>query len=313
MPSATPEGPVHSPGAEYVELQRLIFRVLWSLVLLIALTVVMQASGGSLTLGALLIDCSTSLSLHIFNMVSIGIIVRQNAFSHPYGTGKLENFAGFLYAALAIPGGLWILYAAYQNHLQPPAATHLGPATLVILFSLTRSVWLFRMAQQIVRRYAHSSPMTKAYLVDLRVASVTDLLLLTGVLAGFGVSFTDHGDIAIYFDRVIATLQGLYLLRSAIVVLLNNFKSLIDLPLPEDDQLKIMQTLTAHFDAFEDIGNIYTKLSGSTCLVQIELYVTPDTNAAEIQLLSANMERQLKQHFGKLLFHLIPLVKQGAT
>jgi len=313
MQAAMPEGSVHTPGTEYVELQRLIFRVLWSLVLLIVIAVVMQLISGSLTLGSLLIDSSASLLLHVFSMVSIGIILRQNAFSHPYGTGKLENFAGFLYAIIAIPGGLWILYAAYQVHLQPPATTNLGPTTLVILFSLLRSVWLFLLARKIVRSYAHSSPMTKSYLVDSRVSSVTDLLLLIGVLIGFGVSFTDQGDMAIYFDIVIASLQGLYLLHSAIHVLLDNFKSLIDLPLPEDDQMKIMQALTAHFEAYEDIGNVYTQLSGSTRMVQIELYVKPDTSAAEIQSLSTDMENRLKQHFGKLLFHLIPMVKKGAA
>jgi divalent metal cation (Fe/Co/Zn/Cd) transporter len=96
-------------------------------------------------------------------------------------------------------------------------------------------------------------------------------------------------------------------------VLIRNFRSLIDLPLPEADQMKVLQALAAHFEAYEDIGNVYTQMSGSTRLVQIELYVKPDTTAAEIQALSADMENRLKQHFGKLLFHLIPLVKERAA
>lgn len=300
------------PGSEYLELQRLIFWTLGSLLLLIGLTAIVQAVSGSLTVGAVLIEASTSVLLHVFNAVIIGIILRQTPFSHPYGTGKLENFAGFLYAMLAIPGGIWILVSAYGSYLQPPPTANLGLATLAILFSVLRSVGLLRMAQRMVQRYAHHSPLTQSYLVNMRVSAVTDLSLLVGVLMGFGVSLTRHASVAVYVDMAIASLQGLYLLHCAIQVLLANFKSLVDLPLPEADQLKIMQALTAHFEAYEDIGKVYTQLSGSTRLVQIELYVTPDTTAQDIQALRADLENKLKKHFGKLVFHLIPLVKSGA-
>ncbi len=309
MSQACPERSALASGSEYVELQRLIFWVLWSMVLQIAIVLVVQFIGGSQTIRAVLIDSSTSLLLHIFNIISIGIILRQNPFSHPYGTGKLENFSGFLYAILAIPGGLWILYSAYGSYLQPPPTANLGMASFPLLFAVVRAAVLFWMAGSIVRCHAQPSPMTKAYLVNMRVTAVTNLLLLTGVLIGFGVSLTDHSSLAIYADISIAALTGLYLLYSATQVLLANFNSLIDLPLPEADQLKIMQALTAHFDAYEDIGKIYTQLSGSTRLVHIELYVKPDTTAAEIQSLSTDMESRLKDHFGKLLFHMIPLVR----
>ncbi len=313
MTQTLPEDTAPDPGFEYVELQRLIFWTLWSLVLLIGISMVVQFMAGSLTLGAVLVDCATSLLLHIFNTVSIGVILRQNPFSHPYGTGKLENFAGFLYALLAIPGSLWILFSAYSSFMQPPPTANLGLATLAILFSVFRSVWLLRRVRGIFQRYAHPSPMTKSYLVDLRVSYVTDLALLIGVFIGFGFSLTSHPGLALDCDVVIASLQGLYLLYSAIQVLLANFKSLIDLPLPEADQFKILQALSTHFDAFEDIGNVYTQLSGSTRLVQIELYVSPDTTAEAIQSLSSSMEVRLKEHFGKLVFHLIPLVKEEAA
>jgi len=303
----------HILGNEFVDLQRFVFWTLWTMVLQITFAIIVQIVAGSLTLGAMLIDSATSLFLHIFNLVSVGIILRQNVFSHPYGTGKLENFAGFLYALLAIPGGMWVLYSVYNSYLQPPETANLGLSTLPILFAVIRVVWLFKVVRGIYQRAVHPSPLTHSYLVNLRVTVVMNVLLLTGVLIGYGVSLTDHGGMAVYVDMVIASLQGLYLLYSATQVLLANFVSLIDLPLPEADQMKVLQVLTAHFEAYEDIGNVYTQLSGSTRMVQIELYVKPDTSAAEIQSLSTDMENRLKQHFGKLLFHLIPMVKKGAA
>ena len=109
MPQAQPEATVCATNNEYIELQRVVFWALWCSVLLIAIIVTVQFISGSLTLGAKLIDASAGILLYIFNFISIGIILRQNQFSHPYGTGKLENFAGFLFAIFVIPAYRFIL------------------------------------------------------------------------------------------------------------------------------------------------------------------------------------------------------------
>ena len=309
MPKTLPEKTTSAPDTEYLELQRVIFWRLWYQAILIATTIILQLISGSLTLGAKLIDASTGILFTIFNLISIGIILRQNPFSHPYGTGKLENFAGFVFGIITIPGGLWILYSAYGSYMKPPATVSLGLTTLPLLYAVMRSAWLFVMARRITQRYAQTSPMTRTCIISMRVTFVTDLLLLTGILIGVGVSIIHHERSAVYFDMAISVFLGLYLLYSGARVLLTNFKSLIDLPLPEDDQLKIMNALAAHFEAYENLGNVYTQLSGRTRMVQIELYVKPDTTAETIQSLSADIENRLKKHFEKLLFHLIPLVK----
>lgn len=275
----------------------------------IVLTILIQLTQGSQTVGAILVDSSTSLLLHIFNFFCIGMILRQNPFSHPYGTGKLENLAGFLYAVVSIPGGLWILYSAYSILEQPPASANLGLATLQLLFSTIRGILLFRMARQIFRCHPHPSPMTSSYLVNMRVTALTNSFLFIGVLLGLAISQTRYAASAVYFDLAIASFKGVYLLYSAIKVLKANFKCIIELPLPEGDQLKIMQALVAHYDAYENVGNVYTQLSGSTRFVQIELYVDPKTTASELQALSDDLEVRLGQHFRKLVFHLIPRVK----
>jgi divalent metal cation (Fe/Co/Zn/Cd) transporter len=96
----------------------------------------------------------------------------------------------------------------------------------------------------------------------------------------------------------------------AIGVLVKNFKSLIDLPLPEADQYKILKALVADFDTYEGIGNFYTQLSGSTRFVQMELYFKETTTVEEIESLRMRLEERLKEFFSKLVFHLIPLVQQ---
>ena len=310
MNPAASENTADHEGFEYIELKRFILWTLWSMVVQIIFTIGIQLFSGSLTLGAVLIESTASLLLHVFNLIIIRIILRKNPFSHPYGTGKLENFAGFLYSILAIPGGLWILVSAYNTYLSPPQAVNLGLAAVPMLIFLIRAYSLFLFSRRIAQRYSQPSPMTTAYVVNMKVTAISDAMMLLGLLIGCVVSLTKNSGISIYFDVAIASIIALYMLYSAVQVLLANFKSLVDMPLPESDQLMIMQALTAHFNSYDDIGNIFSQLSGNTRLIQIELYVKPGTTAIEINQLMSSIQKHLKLHFEKMVFHLIPLLKE---
>jgi divalent metal cation (Fe/Co/Zn/Cd) transporter len=82
------------------------------------------------------------------------------------------------------------------------------------------------------------------------------------------------------------------------------------MPLPEADQYRILNALVADFDVYEGIGNIYSQLSGNTRLIQVEIYVDPATTAEDIDRLRNRIEGRLQGQFGRLLFHLIPLVRR---
>jgi divalent metal cation (Fe/Co/Zn/Cd) transporter len=118
-----------------------------------------------------------------------------------------------------------------------------------------------------------------------------------------------HVQAAVAVDLIIGLSVVLYMFYCAIGVLVKNFRSLIDLPLPEADQHKILKALVVDFDAYEGIGNFYTQLSGSTRFVQIELHFKETTTVEEIESLRMRLEDRLKEYFRKLVFHLIPLAQ----
>jgi divalent metal cation (Fe/Co/Zn/Cd) transporter len=167
--------------------------------------------------------------------------------------------------------------------------------------------WISR----IYKRYPDRSPMTHSYYVDFKLTLTLQLSILTALLCGLWLFSTGHLRAAVTVDLIIGVSVALYMLYSAMGVLTRNFKSLIDLPLPEEDQFKILNALTADFDHYEGIGNFYTQLSGSTRFVQLEIYFTATTTVEEIETLRGRMEERLKKHFRKLVFHLIPLVQDN--
>jgi cation diffusion facilitator family transporter len=295
---------------EYGDLKRLISWVLATLILLTLLTVLAGILSRSLAISAVAVDAGTSLVLHLFNIITIGIILRQNSFSYPYGTGKLENFSGFLYAALVMPGALLIIVSAVKRYLHPPAAIDFGPAQVMLILWLIRDLFLLFHASRIRRRYPDHSPMTESYFVNMKVTVTYSAAILAGLLFGSWMTSTGRPGIAVTVDLIIAVLVVAYMCYCAAGLLVRNFRSLIDMPLPETDQYKILNALTADFDSYEGIGNIYSQLSGSTRLIQIEIYFDPSTTAEEMDRLRDRIEERLRGHFNKLLFHLIPLVRK---
>ena len=77
--------------------------------------------------------------------------------------------------------------------------------------------------------------------------------------------------------------------------------------LPEEDQLKIMAILAQEYNYYENIGNIYTRFSGKTRFIELELYLKKDLSLEEITLLGQRIESQLRKQFQDIRFILIPL------
>ena len=298
-------------GQEYADLKKYIFWLLATLAPLTAINIAIGILSDSLTIFTITVENMASLVLHCFNMVSITVILRHNSFKFPYGTGKLENFSSFLYSLLVIPMTLIVISSAINRYLHPPTTINLGLAQITVIVGAIRAGVMLVWISRIYKKYPDRSPMTHSYYVDFKLTLTLQLSILTALLCGLWLFSTGHLRAAVTVDLIIGVSIALYMLYSAIGVLTRNFKSLIDLPLPEGDQFKILNALTADFDNYEGIGNFYTQLSGSTRFVQLEIYFTATTTVKEIETLQGRIEERLKKHFRKLVFHLIPLVQDS--
>jgi cation diffusion facilitator family transporter len=316
MSAASPNTEGHmtpKDGQEYRDLKRYIFWLLATLAPLTAINIAIGILSGSLTIFTIAVEGVASLILHSFNMAAIIVIQRRNSFNFPYGTGKLENFSSFLYALIVIVISLTIINSALYRYLHPPATINLGLALITVILATIRAWVMVTWASRLCRRYSDHSPITHAYHVDLRLTLILNLSVFAGLLLGFWLFSAGHVQAAVAIDLIIALSVALYMFYCAIGVLVKNFRSLIDLPLPEVDQCRILKALVADFDNYEGIGNIYTQLSGSTRFVQMEIYFKASTAVEEIESLRSRIEERLKEHFSKLVFHLIPLVQAENT
>ncbi len=303
-------GAASRPGREYRDLFRYIAWLVGTSIPTTALVVAVGILSGSLAVMAITIDYGLSLGLNSVALVVLGIILRQNKFKYPYGTGKLENFSGFIYGLCIIPLALAVMGAAVKRYLHPPEDIDLGLALLFFIALIRLGVfaaWITRLG----RRYPEHSPLLQAYYLDYRASFINEAAIFGGLVLGLALGHQGGMRYAVRFDLAIAAAVAVYLLYNGGRLLVRNVRALIDLPLEEDFQMKIMQCLAREVEAYAGLGNVYTRWSGTTRRVQIELQFDPRTPLGEIDALRRRMEQQLREPGRPLVFHLIPLPRCG--
>jgi cation diffusion facilitator family transporter len=292
------------------ELKKLVDIALYSLLPLTVLFVVTGILSNSMTILAVTFDCGLSLIVQLFAFRSIRTIVKSNVMKFPYGTGKLENFSAIVYGALAIPTSLFIIYSSIMRFITPPAISF-GIAQIPMIPSLARSIGVFRKSRQLMQ--ASESPMVHSYYINFKVSAIIDTSVLIGLSVVLLLVSFGQGPIGFLIDGTLSSLLGAYMLFNGVTLAIENFKVLIDFPLPEDDQLKIMAILAQEYSDYENIGNIYTRFSGKTRFIELELYLRKNLSLEEITTIGQRIESRLRNHFRDLRFVLIPLYEHTSS
>lgn len=277
---------------------------------LMILYVAIGVLSNSMTILSVAFDYGLSLIVQLFAYKSIRTIIKSNVFKFPYGTGKLENFSAIVYGALAIPVALFIIYSSITRFILPPAIA-IGIAQIPLIPNLLRSLYLFEKSRRLNR--VSDSPMVKSYYVNFKVTVIINTSILASLSAVFVLASLGQSQIALIIDPVVSAILGAYMLFCGASLTIGNFKVLIDFPLPESDQLKIMAVLTQEYNNYENIGNIYTRFSGKTRFIEVELYLKKELSLTEITALKQKIENQLRDQFFDLHFVLIPLYEPDTS
>lgn len=296
---------MESKSVEHEQLRDLLRIILLTSIPLTGFFIYIGMSSGSLSVVVILLDTIVSQLINLVSYYVLGVVIRGNAFQFPYGTGKLENFTGFFHGfCLLLISGI-VLYEGVMRLTGPITEVSLGLAQLVALIDFIRIACIAYYLSKMVQRYPERSPLLHSYYISfigvLWYAGGIFIAMLTGWL----LANRWGGRIAFLVDLFIAATYVIYLIVNAVQVITANFRSLLDLPLPEEDQLKIMQSLTRHHEEYDNLINIYTRYSGAQKRIEIELSFPPGTPLIHTEELQRQMRDELKQHFEKFEFFLI--------
>jgi divalent metal cation (Fe/Co/Zn/Cd) transporter len=266
---------------------------------------------GSVTLMIYFIWAAAAIAVKIFALVSIRIMMKQNQFMFPNGTGKLENFSSFFFGISIVPLGAYYLASSIGRLFSPlQSVTYLlcqVPVALSLMFTLMLIIWTNR----VIRSNHNPSPLLKAYFINFKVSITSDSFLFVAFLSGYLLSVFGYEFLSVRVDPVLSVLLSLYMIRVGLPLIIDNFRALIDLPLPEKDMLKILKVTVEFNSEYSDFGMLFSRQSGKQKFIEIELLFDPGTTLEKISQVERNMASRLNQDMPDIRFRLIPKVLDG--
>lgn len=290
---------------EHEELRRLVAVLLVTSVPALAISIYISVISGSLSVVAIILDSAVAQAINLMNYFVLGVVIRGNTFKYPYGTGKLEDFAGFAYGwSILFVCGVVIHQAIYRL-VGPPLQISLGLALVAVIISLVRIAVIVAWLSRIIRRHGGRSPLLHVYYINCRGVMWYTGGILGAMMIGWFLADQWGNAIALMIDLMIAVAYSLYLLVTGAGVIKANFRALLDLPLPEPDQMAVLNVLTRHYDDYAILVNVLTRSSGGRKRVEIELAFLPETDVQRIEVIRSRMKEELQRHFGKIDFTLI--------
>lgn len=291
-----------------LEVQNYVRYIVLSLIPVIAAYIYGALASHSLSVAALATQCGVSLVADIFILISMRSIVSSNIFSFPYGTGKLENFIGFLTGTLMLPTAGMIYISTVKSLLSGHHDVHFELTQIGMIPGLLRDASLLFWSRKLISKSKSPSPMIQSFAVSYQVSVIVTSVGVLSMLLALWLTRMQHGHLGVMIDLALAAVLATYMLVNAIILIKTNFRCLIDLPLAESDQLKILKVLIDQYDFFDNLGVIYTRTCGSKKIIEIELYFKKDTSIQEIGFLAERFRAQFNTLFADFDFRLIPVM-----
>lgn len=292
------------------ELQNYVYWIALSLLPVAGAYIFGAVMSGSLSVAALTLQCTISVFANIFTLISMRAIARKNIFIFPYGTGKLENFIGFLTGTLMLPVAATIFYSTVNSFVSGNHQVRFAFTQIGMIPGLLRDLSLLLWSKKLIEKAKAPSPIVLSFYVSYKVSVSVTLTGVLSMLLALWLSTIGFGHLGILLDLILAAALATYMLVHAVILIKANFRSLIDLPLTEDEQLTIMKVVGRYYDSFDNLGAIYSRTCGSTRVVEIELYFKRTTTLEEIDELAERFRADFEKVFAAVDFRLIPMLER---
>ena len=189
----------------------------------------------------------------------------------------------------------------------PPAVAY-GLSLLPVGLEALRMLWLYTSVRRLARAAPEMPPLLQAYLLDWRANLLSNCAVLVAFVAGLALVAGGHAVAGDRVDPLLAFGLSLYMIWIGIVLVRRNFRALMDLPLPEQDQLRVTKVLARFSGDYESLGTLYTRASGKARVVEIELGFSGSRSLDDIAAVGDEMRDALAAELPDLEFRVIPRV-----
>ncbi|BBK39392.1 hypothetical protein STAQ_44700 [Allostella sp. ATCC 35155] len=207
-------------------------------------------------------------------------IHRSKTHNYDYGAGQLEQFANLGIGLAMGVAGLWIGGSAAYRWWNPPeqAAFGLAFAAAVGLANMLQNGLAFWALWRAGRDGTSVIMMGQIRARMAKLISSALVLCALTVNAVFG-----DGPVGLAADILGSLFVALVMLELAVSMWRRSLPSLLDRTLEEGQQERINRSLITHFDEYDELVSVRSRVSGNVPMVEIVLGMAPDRTMADVQ------------------------------
>ena len=241
-------------------------------------------------------------------LISLSLVVvlskkltKDLRYEYNYGVGKVEAISSLLCDGIAFVGLLFALGLSVHEIIFPEKPSDLVIAVVGLkVINVSFDIAFFVKQRKITK--IHNSAISKANYAEALSALLFDSVALVSL---FAMWLLRDNPIGVYISPVVSIFVAIYLMFGYVKRTRQSLIELTDKTLPEEDQMKILNILTRHYNSYSQFHSINSHKSGDTTRIDIHISFEQDTTFEEILTLKKQMQEELDSLFGNCIVNIV--------
>jgi cation diffusion facilitator family transporter len=235
------------------------------LVVVVALIILKAAVSwitDSLSILAQAADSALDLLSGVITLAAVRAADKQADEEHPYGHGKLEDFAGMFQGVLIGIAGALIIYSAVQRIITGTEVTMSEVGIAVMAVSVVASYLLSRHLKKVARNTNSAAIEASASNINADIYSALAVLVGLVVLRLTGLTI---------IDPIIAIGVALYIFKIGYDTIRKPFSKLMDTKVPEEKEKYINDTILKYRADVFGYHSLRTRQAGDKYYIDLHI------------------------------------------
>ena len=241
-------------------------------------------------------------------LISLSLVVvlskkltKDLRYEYNYGVGKIEAISSLLCDGIAFFGLLIALGLSVHEIIFPEQPSDLVIAVVGLkVINVSFDIAFFVKQRKITK--IHNSAISKANYAEALSALLFDSVALVSL---FAMWLLRDNPIGVYISPVVSIFVAIYLMFGYVKRTRQSLIELTDKTLPEEEQMKILNILTRHYDSYSQFHSINSHKSGDTTRIDIHLSFEKNTTFEEILALKTKMQEEFDSQFGNCIVNIV--------
>ena len=241
-------------------------------------------------------------------LISLSLVVvlskkltKDLRYEYNYGVGKVEAISSLLCDGIAFVGLLFALGLSVHEIIFPEQPSDLVIAVVGLkVINVSFDIAFFVKQRKITK--IHNSAISKANYAEALSALLFDSVALVSL---FAMWLLRDNPIGVYISPIVSIFVAIYLMFGYVKRTRQSLIELTDKTLPEEEQMKILNILTRHYDSYSQFHSINSHKSGDTTRIDIHLSFEKNTTFEEILALKTKMQEEFDSQFGNCVVNIV--------